>query len=283
MNHQRFSIHKSNGLKEAFSKDKLFASLRKSGVSDQMAAFMWQEIQPKLMDGMTTHMIYQWVYNYLREHTDSLAARYKLKKAFMELGPSGYPFEQFVSKILEKDHFKVQTSIILQGHCVQHEVDVIADKGNVRRFIECKYHNKAEINCDVKIPLYIHSRFNDLVLEATKRIENKTIKFESWIYTNTAFSIDAIQYAQCNGIHLVGWNFPLHKGLNQVVDFLKLYPITCLTTITDDEKRVLLDKNIVLVEEILDKSKVLRPLSLSEQRRNKIMNECLSLTQRHHA
>ena len=50
------------------------------------------------MDGMTTHMIYQWVYNYLREHTDSLAARYKLKKAFMELGPSGYPFEQLVSK-----------------------------------------------------------------------------------------------------------------------------------------------------------------------------------------
>ena len=44
----------------------------------------------------------------------------------MELGPSGFPFEKLVGKILEQEGFETRVGVIVQGNCVQHEVDVIA-------------------------------------------------------------------------------------------------------------------------------------------------------------
>ena len=59
------------------------------------------------------------------------ASRYKLKKALMQLGPSGFLFEKLVGKIMEQEGFKTNVGVIVQGNCVQHEVDVIAQKDNI--------------------------------------------------------------------------------------------------------------------------------------------------------
>lgn len=241
---------------------------------------LWEELKPHLNEGMNTTMIYRWVSQYLREHSEGLAARYSLKKAIMEMGPSGYPFEKLVSKVLEKEGFKTQTSQVLNGICVNHEVDVVAKKDNRIQYIECKYHNKRDVNCDVKVPLYIHSRFNDLV--AFARHQGIHNEMESWIYTNTGFTEDAIQYATCSKLHLVAWNYPKNNGLNDRLDRLKIYPITCLTTISSDEKALLMGKDIILVQELLSNMRVLRNFSLTQERRHRIMNECLHLTEENH-
>ena len=48
----------------------------------------------RLYPGITTKEIYRRAFSMLRKASAHLAAEYKLKKAFQELGPSGYPFEK---------------------------------------------------------------------------------------------------------------------------------------------------------------------------------------------
>ena len=48
----------------------------------------------------------------------------KLKQAIMELGPSGFPFEQFVAELLKCRGYQIKVGVIVEGHCVNHEIDV---------------------------------------------------------------------------------------------------------------------------------------------------------------
>jgi len=115
-----------------------------------------------LYHGISTKKIYQQAYQLLKDSSRPLAAKYKLKRDIMELGPSGFPFEKYIAAIFCHQGYKVQTGVIVQGHCVKHEVDIIAEQNNKYFLIECKFHNQPGIVCDVKIPLYIHSRFKDV-------------------------------------------------------------------------------------------------------------------------
>jgi hypothetical protein len=80
----------------------------------------------------------------------------------MELGPSGFPFEKYVAEILKYQGYRVEVGVIVEGFCVKHEVDIIAEKEAKHFMIECKFHNQPGTFCDVKIPLYINSRFLDI-------------------------------------------------------------------------------------------------------------------------
>ncbi|GAI02479.1 unnamed protein product, partial [marine sediment metagenome] len=59
----------------------------------------------------------------------------------MDMGPEGFVFEKYIAKILREYGFITEVGRILNGHCVNHEVDVIAKKENQVCMIECKYHN----------------------------------------------------------------------------------------------------------------------------------------------
>ena len=80
----------------------------------------------------------------------------------MELGPSGFPFEKFVAAIIKEEGYQTEVGVIVQGACVTHEVDVVATTDHQHIMVECKYHNQQGRVNDVKIPLYIQSRFLDI-------------------------------------------------------------------------------------------------------------------------
>ena len=61
----------------------------------------------------------------------------------MELGPSGFPFENFIGHIFRHDGYSTDVGVIMQGNCVTHEVDVLACKDDRCYIVECKYHNQA--------------------------------------------------------------------------------------------------------------------------------------------
>jgi hypothetical protein len=46
----------------------------------------------------------------------------------MDMGPSGHPFEHFVGELLRAQGYVIQISQIVQGACVAHEIDVVAEK-----------------------------------------------------------------------------------------------------------------------------------------------------------
>jgi hypothetical protein len=143
--------------------------------------------------------------------------------------------------------------------------------------IECKFHNATGINCDVKIPLYIHSRFKDVEKKWIEVPGNGSTLHQGWVVTNTKFTADAIQYGLCENLHLVGWDFPHNESLRDQIDASGLYPLTCLTTLTKLEKQKLLDKKIVLCQEINTDPSLLSFLFISESRISLIMSEVRSI------
>jgi hypothetical protein len=270
-------ITKASGKIVPFAEDKLRHSLKNAGANDSVIDTILNEIHPKLFQGITTKKIYRLAFNLLRESSGSLAARYHLKRAIMELGPSGYPFEKYVAALLSQQGYSVTTGQTIKGKCVSHEVDVVAKKDERYFMIECKYHNQPGTICDVKIPLYIQARFKD-VEQQEGEIQGRATKFnQAWVVTNTRFSSDAIQYGICAGLNLIGWDYPKKGSLKNLIDSLGLYPVTCLVSLTKVEKQRLLDAKIVLSREICDTPQLLTEISVKPARIRTVLDEARNL------
>jgi len=274
--HQTIII-KASGEKAVFSATKLRHSLERSGAGKQVVGQILSEVQAFLHDGITTKEIYKKAFDLLRKNSRPVAARYKLKKAIMELGPTGFPFEKFVGKILSYEGFRTKVGVMVKGHCVNHEVDVIAEKDEKHFMVECKFHSGQGRNCNVKIPLYIQSRFLDVEKQWRNREGHDTKFHQGWIFTNTRFTGDAIQYGNCVGLMLVSWDYPQNGSLKERIDSSGLHPITCLTTLSKVEKQKLLSREKVLCMELCHQPELLKSIGISEQRQKKILDEAHEL------
>ena len=277
----KITIIKASGEKAPFQMEKVRRSLERAGANEITINEIVKNIEDIVFDGMTTKKIYQMAFKMLKRKSRVSASKYKLKKALMELGPSGYPFEKFVGKLLEHEGFQTQVSSIIQGSCVTHEVDVIAQKDKKHYMIECKYHSDQGRFCNVKIPLYIHSRFLDVEKQWEKQQGHKTKFHQGGVYTNTRFTTDAIQYGTCVGLMLTSWDYPKGNGLKERIDRSGLHPLTSLTTLTKAEKSKLLDKGIVLCKDINENPSLLEQLGIAKQRQKKILEDSEELCTAH--
>lgn len=265
-------IKKYSGETVQFDRDKLISSLTNAGSGIELANEITQEVEKRLFDGISTKTIYQMAFKRLKKSRRTSASKYKIKKAIMELGPSGFPFEQFVSHIFNSDGYRTEVGVIMQGNCVAHEIDVVARKDNLCHISECKYHNSQKKVSDVKVPLYIDSRFRDIMARIKAEKGNGT-KYKGWIFTNTRFTSDAIQYANCAGIQLISWDYPSGKSLKDRIRNSGLMPITALTTLTRREKTEILDKGIVLCSELFKQKNVLAEVGVARTRLSKVLED----------
>jgi hypothetical protein len=266
-------IVKSSGEKVKFSLDKLKLSLKRTGADNQTVSQIVNTVRDELYQGISTKEIYNRAFAMLKKKKSYLASKYKLKKAIYELGPTGFPFERFISTILTYSGYKTEIDKVLQGQCVSHEIDVIAHKNNETTIIECKFHNEQGLNCNVKIPLYIHSRYNDVKAHWNSNPKNGTKLTNGWVVTNTRFTKDALQYGKCVNLYLLSWDYPKDNGLKDRIDRLGLYPITVSTLLTNREKQFLLSRDIVLCRELIGDVFYLDHLGISEIRKEKILKE----------
>jgi Holliday junction resolvase-like predicted endonuclease len=251
---------------EPFSTQKLEHSLLRSGASEEEIENIISKIQTEIYDGISSNEIYKKVFAYLKKSNRTSASRYSLKRAIFDLGPTGYPFERLVAALLREKGFKTSVSVILNGECVTHEIDVLAEKEGSVYAIECKFHSDANAVSNVKIPLYINSRFL-----------NTTHLKQGWLVTNTRFTIDAINYAKCVGLTLLSWDYPLNNGIKDNIDSFDLYPITTLINLSKDEKTTLISKDIILVKELYENKIVLEKMQITSDRIVKILNEVKEL------
>ncbi len=273
-------VEKQSGEKETFSPEKLHQSLSRAGASKALIEKVEEALQPQLFEGINTSEIYRKAFQLLRKFKRSTAARYSLKKAIMELGPSGYPFERFVGALLEKLGYEVAIGQVIQGHCVQHEVDVVARDSKEQFMVECKYYNSQGKYCNVQVPLYIDSRFRDIEKRWKTHPANQGLNFSGWVVTNTRFTSDAMAYGKCAGLHLVSWDFPRQQSLKDMVEHSGLFPVTVLTTLTLKQKRKLLDDGIVLCRQLKEKTGLLDTLGLTKPKVKKVLDELDELVNR---
>ncbi|MCX6308489.1 MAG: restriction endonuclease [Bacteroidia bacterium] len=266
-------IRKVSGEMEPFSRNKLSSSLHRSGADDETVQSVLADVEAWIYDGITSKKIYDRAFALLRKKQLGIAARYKLKNAMMEMGPTGYPFEFFVGQVFKLQGFHVEVGQVLQGHCVTHEVDVIATKEMQQHFIECKYYQSTGKNGNVQVPMYIRSRVDDLIKYRKDLPEYAGYTFHGAVVTNTRFTSDAISFGECTGLQMLSWDYPSGKGLKEIIDEERIFPVTVLTKLLNAEKQQLMERGIVICSQLLENPEALTSIGLDERRKQKILEE----------
>ncbi len=266
-------VIKESGKKERFMPEKIKRSLLKAGSSNQMADEVLKDVKSKLYDGITTRIILQYALALLKKQDPATGARYDLKRAIMNLGPTGFPFEQYFAEILRHNGYAVHVGKIIPGKLISHEVDVWARKDSKNYLVECKYHNEQGTYTDIKVALYIHSRFLDLQK-----------KFDiPWLATNTKFSDKVVKYAKGVGMKLTSWQYPKGESLSELIVAQKLYPTTILKSVDENTKGKLSKANIMLVLHLIDKDvrKLSKKTGIPESTMGRIVQESKEICDGH--
>jgi restriction endonuclease len=256
---------------EPFSEQKVMDSIRRARIPRDMQADLLTSIKSKLYDGISTQEIYQHILDFL--HTSSkpyTKSRYSLKEAIMQLGPTGYPFEDFISKLFEAEGYKTRVRQTLFGRCISHEIDVVVEKDGKTAIIEAKFHNSPGTRSEVQTALYTQARFEDV------KIRNHID--EVWLVTNTKTTVDANTYAQCMGMRIMSWDFPFGASLREMVEQKNLHPVTALTSLAQSQKMTLLENHIVLCRDIIKRPELLEMLYLSKLDAARVLDEVTSLS-----
>jgi hypothetical protein len=265
------NVLKASGEKEPFSEEKIRYSIKRAGISQNIQDKVVSHVKSKLYENIPTSQVYEHITEFLKNEPHPARAKYGLKRAIMELGPTGYPFEDLVSEILKSKGYVTQVGSILTGRCVNHEIDVIAEKqGTEKIMVEVKFHNEPGIHTDVHVPLYTKARFDDL---------KEKYKFDRpWLFTNTKVTPDALSYALCVNMGVVGWNYPQNEGLRDLIEHANLYPLTILASLSQPQKQLLLDNHVVTIGEILKNTDCLSILGVQTQKKDAIIKEAKSIS-----
>ncbi len=267
------TILKANGSSEIFNPFKLEHSLLKAGASPSSVQKVIERLEGELEDGMTTADIYRHAFFLLHKLEKSTAVRYSLRKAIADLGPSGFPFERFVAEIFKAQGYTILVDQMVKGFCAEHEIDIVAYNDKRLVMSEIKFHNQNGLKTDLKVALYVKARFDDLRKLHYNYGDKQMLLSEGWLITNTKFTKSAISYAMCSGVSMIGWNYPTNNSLHDLVEKYALHPITSLTTLTNDEKKYLIEKDIILCKTIATNPTILSDAGFSHQRISLIQSE----------
>lgn len=261
-----FQVVKASGEKEPFSEDKVKLSIQRAGIPKELQEQVVEHVKSKLYENIKTSEVYHHIIEFLGTSKIPFSkSKYSLKQAIMDLGPTGYPFEDFVAEILKAGGYQTQVRITLSGKCVAHEIDITALKDSTRAIIEVKFHNTSGIKTGIHEALYTKARFNDVV--------EKNDFNQVWLVTNTKISQDAITYSVCMGMKVISWNYPEGESLRDLIEQTKLHPITALTTLSQNQKQQMFGNSIVLCKNICEQPAVLDQLGISEDLKHNILSE----------
>lgn len=272
------NVKKHSGDLVPFSEASLLKSLLNSGATNDEAKHVADLITQDLYEGIPTKELYQKAFEALKTIKSSIAARYSLKRALQKLGPDGFYFEKWMGKIFETQGFNAVTGQTLEGQSgITHEIDVVAANENEKLVCECKFRNDLDAKISVTTPMYFLSRFTDLKDKGFTYFNKPFKPTKGYLITNAFFTSDSIQFANYYGIELISWNYPENRSIKSLTDKFGMYPITCLTTLTDEEEKLLLDKNCILVRELIKQPIILNDLNCSSDRIEIVLKEAKEL------
>lgn len=261
------NVLKATGQIEPFNEEKLRLSIQRAGIPTDLRESTLAHVKSKLYDKIPTREIYQHIIEFLEQSPHPFSkAKYSLKQAIMDLGPTGYPFEDYVSEILKMEGYETQVRQILQGKCISHEIDLIVTKNNITSMVECKFHNMPGTRSQVHVSLYTKARFDDI-----KEKHNLT---DVWLITNTKITQDALSYAICSNMKVISWDYPETGSFRDLIEKYKLHPITMLTSLSQNQKQLLAANHIVLAKDVCKNPAALDILGLADDKKKSTVSEC---------
>ncbi|MDO8270003.1 MAG: restriction endonuclease [Candidatus Levybacteria bacterium] len=243
----KFYVIKKSGEREEYDEEKVRRSMNRVGVPDNIKSEVLSHIKEKFENNqMTTDDIFRHILEFLEPRDRKSSLRFNLRQAIFDLGPTGFPFEQYLAQIFKTMDYKVSTNNIMNGDCVRHEIDLLIEKEGHREIVEVKFHNHHVVKTDVQVALYTYARFLD--------VKEKNDIDNVWLVTNTKLTSDAISYANCKGMPVIAWNYPEKGNLQDLVEDPQMYPITLLSSLSESEKKRLIEKNVVFCRDLFTKS-----------------------------
>ncbi len=272
-----FNVVKTDGTVEPFDVQKLKQSLQRSGATQEEIQSITAEVESILHDGIGTQEIYRHAFELLRNSETVVAARYSLRRALFNLGPTGFPFEDFLARLFSHEGYTTRTRVIIQGKCAEHELDVAAYKKDHSFVAEAKFHAHPGIKSDLQVTLYSFARLHDLQNASICNEDICGIK-ELLVVTNTKFTTTAQKYAECSGLKLLSWDYPKGNTLHDRIQNTGLYPITVLQSLSQSQKRALIDRGIIVCSDLIEKPHLLRHAHISPKRMEIVLQEAQKLS-----
>ncbi|MFT5849591.1 MAG: hypothetical protein ACI9H6_000400 [Patiriisocius sp.] len=271
-----FQVIKADGNSEAFDVKKLHRSLQKAGATKAEITDVVTKVEAILHDGIKTQEIYRHAFELLRNSEMPIRARYSLRRALFGLGPTGFPFEDFLARLFESEGYNTRTRVNLQGKCAMHELDVAAYNETDSFVVEAKFHSRPGVKSDLQVAMYSFARLIDL--KAT-RICNDAICdiTRMMIITNTKFTSTAEKYAECSGLELLSWDYPKGNNLHDRIQKSGLYPITVLQSLSQSQKKALIARGVIICSDILKKPELLRPAHIGAKKTQAVLLEAEAL------
>lgn len=266
-------VIKASGERELFNEKKLRDSLERAGAAPHEIETVIKHVNDELEDEMTTDHVYRHAFAVLKDlHNPRAVRRYSLRRALLDLGPTGFPFEKFLAQLFKSKGFETQNDQMMQGRCVTHEVDLVAWNHAKLVMVEAKFHNRVNEKSDLKVALYVKARFDDLS-ENQFDYGKRRLLDEGWLVTNTKFTENAIVYGECAGLTMIGWNHPAKGSIRDLIEDANLHPVTCLQNISHTERELLLNNGMVLCTQVVEAPSELTRLGIGREKAHAIITE----------
>ncbi len=261
-------VVKMNGKVDVFKKDKIINTAIRAGASRELAKRVADEIAKKVYDGIPTREILKMVKEELKKEDEHLAKVYTLKDAIASLNPDIHEFEHYVASLFSVLGYDTVRSPDPkpQGKCVDHEIDVVAKKGEETIIIECKHHYKERTFTGLDVIMRQHARMIDINEGYEVGLKHSLKVTRAGVVTNTQFSDYAIKYGKCRNILMISWRYPDGMSIADIVNRTKAFPLTLLS-LPLKTREMLINEHVRNVLEFLeaDASK-LRRVGIKEKR-----------------
>ena len=220
---KKIFVIKYNGERQPYDRRKVLSSILHSGVEKTKVFEILKKTEDKLYNNIPTRELYQIVYSEIENYGLKQHSRiYRLREALSRLDSAD--FEKFVKVFLEKGGFSCIWNKKIQGFCIDHQVDVIAEKNKEIFFVEVKKHKNFHRDSGLGTVAELWARLEDLQ-KGFKAGKTKINIANAWLITNTKFSDYAKRYSKCKGLKLLGWRYNSSaegktKGLEKMIENL---------------------------------------------------------------
>ncbi|UCG37220.1 MAG: restriction endonuclease [Candidatus Bathyarchaeota archaeon] len=244
-------VTKADGTKQVFVREKIVRTCLRMGATRQIADDVAEAVERRIFNGVETREILKMIFKELGRRKPSVRYRVCLRKALSLMKPKP-DFEHFIRLLLQQHGYDVMPSQIMRGRCVDHELDAIAKKDGKTYIVEIKHHQNYHTPTGLDESRIARAVFEDLTEGFDLGLNSLRID-EAMIVCNTKFSQHAHRYAECRGIHRIGWNSPPNRSLQIMIEEKKLYPLSCLEGLDAGIREKLQSAGAILLNQLVER------------------------------
>ncbi|UCD97173.1 MAG: restriction endonuclease [Candidatus Bathyarchaeota archaeon] len=270
-------VSKADGTRQPFDRKKVIRTCLRMGASRTQAEEVAWKIEQRIHDGTPTKKILQMIFRYLRKHRPAVRYLICLRRG-LSLMKSKPDFERYVQKLLTAHGYKVSPSQTIQGKCVEHEVDAIAEKDGKTFLVEVKHHLNYHTPTGLDEGRIIRAVFEDVV-DGYQAGHNHLKVDNAMMVCNTKLSWHAKRYTDCKGIEKIGWSTPRNRSLQDLIEEKRLYPIHCLRSLTRSTREALASAGILLLQDLAtrDPKNLFKQAKIERLRLNSLIREASTI------